>query len=361
MARELPKRPTLKAVAARAGVSLATVDRVLNQRSNVNQHTRERVLMAMAELSGNTDHVPAVPFSRAEKTLHYGFVMESSIAFIQSIQTAIDQTESSLAGLNVRLHSYTMPPIFNLPGFLQLLRQAAAENDGLILVCREDPSIAACVNQIISEGIPIVCLTNDLSDIAHLGYAGVNHVSAGRTAGHFMGHYIGDREGEIVLVVSAPFRSQYERELGFRRILREEFPNLTIRESLNNCDRDEESYQNLSKLFHSGVKPLGVYNLAGGNVGVAKAIEEAGWTSDIVFIGHELNADSYALLANQQAHVIIDQDLHMETMTAVCTLLHHHGVVHQAPSLVPTTPIITIRENIGMQPQPGNTPLFFRM
>ena len=361
MSQEFPKRPTLKAVAARAGVSLATVDRVMNNRANVNQHTRDRVFAAMAELSGISEQQQQQPFTTSGQTLSYGLVIESGSAFIESVVAATEQVQSAIASLNVHFNLYSMPPIFDLTAFMQMLKQAAEENDGLILVCREDPAIAAQVNQIISAGMPIICLTNDLSDIAHLGYVGVNHVSAGRTAGHLMGHYIGAREGEIVLVVSAPFRSQYERELGFRRILREEFPNLTIRESLNNDDRDEDSYDNLLKLFRSGVKPLGVYNLAGGNPGVAKAIAEAGWTGEIVFIGHELNTDSHALLASKQADVIIDQDLHTEVMTATCTLLHHHGVIKQSPSLIPSTPIITIRENLGMKTQPGHRPLFFML
>ncbi len=42
--------------------------------------------------------------------------------------------------------------------------------------------------------------------------------------------------------------------------------------------------------------PLGVYNTAGGNVGIARAIAEAGLTGAVAFIGHELNENSARLL-----------------------------------------------------------------
>jgi LacI family transcriptional regulator len=151
----------------------------------------------------------------------------------------------------------------------------------------------------------------------------------------------------LVLVVSGPYSSQYERELGFRRVIREQFPNLRIHESLNNHDLDEESYENLTALFDSGIKPLGVYNVTGGTRGAAKAISEKGWKDDIVFIGHELNESSYSLLAKNEVDVILDQDLHAEVITAIEVLLSHHGIRQAPPSLTPSAPIIRIRENMA--------------
>jgi LacI family transcriptional regulator len=345
---DLLKKTTLKEVAAVAGVSLATVDRVLSKRARVSPHTRDRVLAAIKALNGE----PAAegPSVNA-KTLSYGFVTESGAPFLQSIENVVDSVHDLFVPLNTRFKTQAMP-LFDLEDFLKLLKQSAREHDGLILLCRDDPAISACVNQIIKEGTPVVCLTTDLYDTDRLAYVGMNHVSAGRSAGHLMGRYIGQQAGEVVLVVSAPYRAQYERELGFRRVIREQFPNLRIHESLNNHDLDEESYQNLMTLFDSGIKPLGIYNVTGGTQGVANAIKAKGWSSDIVFIGHELNESSYSLLAQNEVDVIIDQDLRSEVITAINVLLHYHGVLKQAPILTPSAPIITIRENMGARMTP---------
>ncbi|MDZ7393887.1 MAG: LacI family DNA-binding transcriptional regulator, partial [candidate division KSB1 bacterium] len=46
----MSKRATIRTVAARAGVSAATVSRVLNESAPVSPETRERVLRAAREL-----------------------------------------------------------------------------------------------------------------------------------------------------------------------------------------------------------------------------------------------------------------------------------------------------------------------
>jgi LacI family transcriptional regulator len=348
---DLHKKTTLKDVAAQAGVSLATVDRVLSKRARVSPHTRERVLAAIKELNeANGASFEERP-TAAVKPLSYGFVMESGVPFLNSIEATVDSVRDLFAPLNTSFKTNSMT-LFDLDGFLKLLKQAAREHDGLIVVCRDEPSICACINQIIREGTPVVCLTTDLSDTARLAYVGMNHVSAGRTAGHLMGRYIGQQKGEVVLVVSAPYSAQYERELGFRRVIREQFPNLRITESLNNHDLDEESYENLKALFDSGIKPLGIYNVTGGTRGAAQAIRKKGWTDEIVFIGHELNESSYSLLSQNEVDVIIDQDLRSQVITAINVLLNHHGVVKTSPQITPSAPIITIRENMGTRMSP---------
>lgn len=343
---DLLRKTTLKEVAALAGVSVATVDRVISNRANVSPHTRERVLAAIDTLNrGATADVATVSERR------YAFVVESGAMFVDSIARTVEAVRDLYAALNTSLTVESVVD-FEMATFLTSLRNAAASHDGVILLCREDPAIAACVNQLIEDGTSVVCFTSDLSDCARLAYVGANHVSAGRTAGLLMGRYIGPQAGDVVLVVSAPYRSQYERELGFRRIIREQFPNLRIHESLNNHDRDDDSYESLRALFDRGIKPLGIYNVTGGTGGVARAIEEKGWRDEIVFIGHELDASSGALLSNNAVDIIIDQDLRQEVSTAVNVLLHHDGVLKQAPAVTPTAPIITTRENIGLRQAP---------
>ena len=48
------RRPRLKEISQKAGVSKATVDRVINNRSGVQEHTRRHVLSVAAELAGES-------------------------------------------------------------------------------------------------------------------------------------------------------------------------------------------------------------------------------------------------------------------------------------------------------------------
>lgn len=347
MSVDLLKKTTLKEVAELAGVSLATVDRVVSNRARVSPHTKERVLEAIAKLNGQPN--APLDFNNAfdsEVPLKFLFLSESGEHFLEAVEKAVKEIAGLFSSLNITLDTRSIIK-FDLAEFVRVLDESADQYDAVVLICREDPAISACVNRIVKSGCPIICFTTDLSDTPRLSYVGPNHISAGRTAGHLMGRYIGEKDGEVILVVSAPYRSQYERELGFRRVIREQFPNLKILESLNNHDLDEESYDSLMALFNAGVKPLGIYNVTGGTQGVVKALQEKGWSDDVVFIGHELNDGSHDLLSQNEVDIIIDQDLRLEALTVVNVLLHHFKRLKHAPEHTVTAPIVTLRENMG--------------
>jgi LacI family transcriptional regulator len=135
-----------------------------------------------------------------------------------------------------------------------------------------------------------------------------------------MGRLTGGRQGRIVLVASAPYRCQEERETGFRRVLRTEFPGLTVEESINSSDDADFAHATMRQILAAGPAPLGVYNIAGGNVGIARAIAEAGLTGAVTFIGHELNENSARLLEEGRMDVAISHDVAAELRRAIAII-----------------------------------------
>ena len=118
------------------------------------------------------------------------------------------------------------------------------------------------------------------------------------------------------MVMSMPYRCQQERELGFRKVLRLKYPNLKIKESIFTLDTSEESYKNVKKYIKENGSPLGIYNIAGGNLGVARALEELNFKEQVIFIGHELNKNSRYLLENDKMDYVISHDVELEIKIA---------------------------------------------
>lgn len=348
MASKLLNRPTLKEIAAHSGVSMATVDRVLSSRAKVSPHTRERVMKSIEALTGGV--VVAGSKSAAKtgriKPLVFALVMEGGSAFLRTVERKVDSVRQRYLGLGVQIVTYS-PENYSVESYKQLLQTAAKKHDGLIVVSRENTEVSATINAIVSGGTPVVCLTTDLSDTLRLGYSGMNNTGAGRVAARLMGKFTGGKVGDVILIVSAPYHCQYERELGFRRILRENFPKLRIRESIDNHDLDSDSYGSLMKLFKAGVKPLGIYNVTGGTAGVVRALDEMGWTNDCFYIAHELDDVSHPLLAEGKINVVMDQDFRSEIILAVNGLMYHCGALARPPVFTEASPIVTTRENMG--------------
>lgn len=350
MRNALMKKTTIKDVARVAGVSVATVDRVINNRATVSPVTKQLVLETVRKLvsaQGSEAEPEAMPLA-SERTLRFDFVLESSKPFIDSIKTAVEQNASLFRNFNISLNIREAPIPFSLEDFTQHLESLAQETDGLVLVCREDPAITACLNNMSKAKIPLICLTTDLVDTDRLGYVGINHVSAGRTAGRLLGQSSGSQSGELILLLTGSFRCQYERELGFRSYIREAYPNIRIREVYASQETDDDCFVNLTEAFKTGVnKPLGIYNTGGGNRGVGDAVASMGWGSEVLFVGHELNDTSLDLLAKNRMVAVLGQDTKSEVAIAVYALLHHHKRSDVTPSFTPAAPLVFLKENIG--------------
>ena len=151
----------------------------------------------------------------------------------------------------------------------------------------------------------------------------------------------------MILVASAPYRAQEERELGFRRVLREDFPGLSIRDTITSGDSPETAYKLLRTYFERGEHPLGIYNVAGGNKGIADAIAEFGGSERIVFIGHELNDNSYRLLTHNRMDAVIHHDVYAEIFQAANLLLSHFERALLKPDLTTLPPIVVLRDNVS--------------
>ena len=150
------KAPTMRDVAAAAGVSLSTVSLVINGKTGVSPDRRERVLKAIRELGYAADSRQA----GANETKVFGLLMESlseasrSEGFYTRIVSGIEETAYQL-GYQVLLHVYR-PDVDPINSIRELMGR---DIDGLIIA--NDGDVTPKVIQKITEaGVPIVLVEN---------------------------------------------------------------------------------------------------------------------------------------------------------------------------------------------------------
>ncbi|WNZ53962.1 LacI family DNA-binding transcriptional regulator [Pseudovibrio sp. FO-BEG1] len=298
------QNPSVLDIANKAGVSTATVDRVLNKRGGVSKRKVELVHKALNEL-----RAPEEVVSETVSPITVGLLVDSGTSFIEELLELVERRYGD--DPNVRFKCFTShTKDFEPSVFSEQMIAWARKYDGIIIAVREHPAITRAIEEISENGTPVICLTTDQESPKHLGYVGMDQIAAGLCAAQLLGKLSGDRSGEIFLATSAHYRCQEGRETGFRRLLRKEYPNLTISEIINSNDDAETVYKLFKSRLDEGAKPLGVYNVAGGNTGIAKAIRELGLP--IAFIGHELNENSRRLLENGQMDFVITHDMETE-------------------------------------------------
>lgn len=311
--------PTISEIARVSGVGSATVDRVLNERGGVREVTRQKVLDAVERL---TRHAESGPDLSKQSSVRVTFLVESGATFNRTLQEA---SEAYCRDNNTIAYRFASTPTSDVDPikFAQQIERAAEESDGLVVVAREDLTINRAIRSVTARGVPVVCITTDLPNSSRLTYVGNEQSNAGATAAYLMGRLVGRVPGNILLVYSAPYRSQEEREIGFRRVLRAEFPKLEIVERVNSKDEPDYIYQSIAKYIDEHGPPAGVYGVSGGNTGIAQVLRDKGLKESVVFIGHELNANSHALLETGGMDFVISHDYAREVALSVRAIEAH--------------------------------------
>ncbi|WP_247431519.1 LacI family DNA-binding transcriptional regulator [Bradyrhizobium sp. 44] len=293
-------------VARRAGVSTATVDRVLNRRPGVRAMTQQRVLAAASEL----DYMPAEDLLAAmrPKPMRLLFLLpEGTNRFLSTLGQLIVHSDGRLAPFNVRCQVDTIKS-FNPELLAHRLRQSRDKADGIAFMALEHPAVREAVDRLAEHGVPTVTLISDILNARRAAYIGLDNRSIGRTAGYLIARFLGERAAKVAMIAgSRSYRAHEEREMGFLHVFEELFPAIKVvglREGHDDADRN---YRQTRMLLGQHPDLAGIYNIGGAADGVARALKEMNRERDVIFIGHGLTSDTRGFLLDGTMDAVITQ------------------------------------------------------
>lgn len=325
-----PKRrkrsPRFADIAARAGVSPATVDRVLNERDSVSEATRRRVLQA-AEALG----IPRILPRSDHALVHVDILLpKSDTPFFRRLAAAL-RDGAAMLDRRVVVHRSSFAE-GDAAGMAAALLKPPHPRAAVIFAAPDVPPVRAAVAAAIARGEKAVAVVSDLPVLPGLSYVGVDNRAAGTAAGHLMGR-LTPQAGRIVAIAGSPvFRAHTDRQAGFRAALAQ-FPHLTLDSAeMETRDDPERCYRAVRKaLQNPGPPVVGLYNSGAGSEGVARALARFG-TARPNWIGHEVSEDHVAYLKEGSMDVAIDQDPAGQAIAALQSVLHLTGVTTLPPT-----------------------------
>ena len=310
------RRATVHDVARTAGVSLATVDRVLNGRPGVRPATIEKVEAAVAEIGFQRD-LSASLLARA-RDLRLSFIIpDGSNEFMTSLAEAVEQRSGQ--ALSERMHIQTRRvPALDAAALAQSLDGLSARHcDWAIIVASEEPSVLAAVDNASRRGIGVMTLVSDLPGTLRRHFIGIDNVAAGRTAASLLGRFL-PAGGEVAVIAgSLQLRDHSDRLDGFRRGLAEEFPKLQLIGPIEGHDEHLQTEAIVAELLQQHPDLAGLYNLGAGNAGLVSAIAASGRAGAIRVIAHELTGFTRAGLRSGAIDVVLDQNPDGEIREAI--------------------------------------------
>ena len=340
------KRPTITDLARHAGVSVATVDRVLNRRLPVREDTALRVATAAEAIGYHAAGLLKRRLSEVpRRTL--GFLLQKrQDSFYQSFGAELVKCTKGFEGIDGR-------PILDFVDELLPARIAARIKDmservdALAIVAVDHPVVNEAVEEAVSRGKRVFTLLSDITTPKRSCYLAVDSRKAGRTAAWTISR-LAKRPGKVgILLGSHRYLSQEISEISFRSYMREHAPEFQLLEPIINLDDERIANEAVSDMLASNPDLVGVYASGGGQDGLIQALREEGAGRGVVAVCNEITGSARSALIDGTIDMVLRTPI--ESMSAKAVALMAQSVSGHAfdiPGQVLFPAEIFISENI---------------
>ncbi|ASV84132.1 bacterial regulatory, lacI family protein [Ochrobactrum quorumnocens] len=313
-------KPTVHDIARTAGVSLATVDRVLNDRPGVRAKTRDRVTDAMNTL-GYVRDVGAANLARG-RLYQFDFILpDNENTFMQSLRAELEAATER--GLSERvLINLVLVPAFDEAALVRALDASAERKpDGVAFVAVDtDPVRNACL-RLAEQGIHAITLVSDLGNSSRAHYVGIDNGAAGRTAARLLGLFASGTNGAIAVIAgSLKVHDHQERFEGFKNAMETDFSGREILPVLEGFDEGARVEKLVIELLEKRKDLAGIYSLGAGNSGLVRALAASRHDNQPLVIVHERDDITSHALKDGLVHAVLAQDAGHEIRSAIRVL-----------------------------------------
>jgi LacI family transcriptional regulator len=271
-------------LAAETGLSRATVDRALNGREGVHPRTKALVEAALVRLG-------AQPVPASAQRVDVDMVLRLGRGLMSQLQVLGLYREAEGLRINDTWQKTEAEE-------LALVRSLCKDTSRpLVITAKNSEPLTTELARARAKGKRVIAFLSDLSQEARDQYVGIDNRASGRAAALLIGRFIGNRPSGVgVLLGSSAFRAHEDREIGFRATLRSEFPKIALMGEAMGDDDPGKTQRAVTSLLDANPALIALYNVGGGNLGLARALRAAGRANDIWVVGHEVNKITAPLL-----------------------------------------------------------------
>ncbi|SMX48045.1 LacI family DNA-binding transcriptional regulator [Maliponia aquimaris] len=301
----MAKRPTLLDVAKAAGVSIATVNRVVAAASGVRDDTARKVAEAAARVGYQGRNLAAQDVLRPLPEVRLGFVLRKEkqafyAGFAKSLRRACAQVQGARVTAEI-VFSDTQTPA-EVAGHLLAMRGRA---DVVAATAVNHGTVAEAVARLAEAGVPCITLLSDFAQDVRAGYFGLNNLKVGRGAAQMLS-IAAVRPGKIALFVGGNRWHGHElRETGFRSQFREAAPGFEVLDTLVNLETRQLTCEAMLDLMARHRDLVGVYLAGGGMEGAIASLREEARAGPIALVVNEVTPESRRALDDGYVSLIV--------------------------------------------------------
>ena len=328
------KRPTIPDLAQAAGVSVSTVNRMLNDAASVRAPTQERIKRAAQEIGfyglGTIEHAVKV----TQGTHKLGVLLQHRTRkFYADLGDAMAIAAESYPGANIDL-SLEYLEDFSPEKVADHIVSLGPRVSALAIVAPQHPVVADAIDQVLDMGVPIVSLIGPLTAGGNISFVGLDNWKVGRTAAWAIDKMVREPGKIGVLLGSHRLRNQEMNESGFRSYFREHNTDFTILEPLATYESAVVAREHVERLLTEHPDLCGLFISGGGVTGAIAGLRNTPKREDFVAVGYELFDDTRAALIDGTLSFLISHPMQRFARQTIATLMRAkeggaHGGAHR--------------------------------
>ena len=310
------KKLTLQRLAELAGVGVATVDRVVNDRGGVSPTTTRKVLQAARE-AGMTRPLPEAYRPPWQIEL---YLSGNASFFFRTLASDFAAVANQLGYQRLTLHK-TFIAESQPEKLAQRIMAACNRRDGIIVFGHDYPAIHEALTFCQAQGVPVITLATDIPQAQRLCHVGIDQYQAGKTAGLLMSKSL-QGEGEVIMLSGRiDYRAHRQRIDGFREAMARSAPRVQLREVLSGQDQREVIRALFEQTLRETHQVTGIYNTGVGNSEIKALLQRHNLHCTV--ITHELYSVTRQMLDADMVAYTLDQNAPAHARLAIDLLLRH--------------------------------------
>lgn len=281
-------RPTIKDLAEKAGVSVATVNRVLAGQGGVSTARRERVEGAAAEIGFYG--LGAIQHRNGASRRKYRFgilLLQPHRQFYQLVAGALREAAAAVPDAEIDLRIEFLEDL-TPQNTADRAMALAGECEAICVTAAVHPVVTEALEKISNDGVKVFALITQLSTTGHFPYIGLDNWKVGRQSAWAFANIV-RKPGKIGILIGNPrYRNQEMNETGFRSYFREYAPDFVLLEPLSTFESAAAAQEMTEKLLFEHPDLAGLYITGGGISGALTALRANGMAGRLVVVGYEL-------------------------------------------------------------------------
>lgn len=303
------KRPTVVDLAEAAGVSVATIDRVLNGRKPVRHQTAQQVLDAAVRIGFYAEETIRARVENSKPVCTIGMLLQyPNSAFYQQLAHELRSAAAAFKPSKIKIELDFAEDL--TPEHTAKKIEALAKRSNVLgVVSSRHPAISAAIEQARERGVPTFGFISELSAQCSVGYIGVDNWKVGRTAAWAFAN-ICKKPGKIAIIVgNHRFRGQELSEIGFRSYFRDHPSGFEILEPLSTWGDNDKAEEVARRVLNETPELAGLYVAGGGISGALRALNSSDHSNELVTVGYQLSDETRKALEDGTINIVISYPL----------------------------------------------------